>query len=454
MAKEKLTIEEKLRRKKFKTPSNACWLLYGFLAHLPMFGPKYHVTYKNEVDLNELKGPCFIIWNHLSRRDYLFLKNLIEPRKFNMVAGFSEFSRQKFTFLFNIANVIPKKNFTSDPNGVRGISTIIRNGGCVAFSPEGTSSIYGHNQPIVPGTGRFLQFFRVPVFFMKLEGAYLTSHKVDIKDRVGKVTATLTKLFTPEDLKNMTPEQIDLKINEAFRFDDYEWNKTARVKFKTHGKPCTNLNDLLYKCPKCGAEMSIDAHDNIIKCKECGNGCTLDDYYDVHKLDDTCKIPVSPSAWFDWQRTEVIKEIRNDPNYSFSLDCKVGELPKYKPIQKNDVISLPCGEGKVTADHNGIHFVGTKHGKEWKFDLSYNVYYSVVIENDCTVFSFYVDGEYYDFIPNQHAVGKMLLVVEEMHRLHVNTWKNFPGCDYMYHGTELEKANDNYEENMKKLFLE
>ena len=47
----------------------------------------------------------------------------------------------------------------------------------------------------------------------------------------------------------------------------------------------------------------------------------------------------------------------------------------------------------------------------------------------------------------------MLLIVEEMHRLHVNNWKNYPWNAYMYHGTELEEANDDYKEKLDKLFL-
>ncbi len=45
----------------------------------------------------------------------------------------------------------------------------------------------------------------------------------------------------------------------------------------------------------------------------------------------------------------------------------------------------------------------------------------------------------YDFTPKRHIVGKLILVTEEMHRLHFNTWKNFPWNDWMYKGTELEK---------------
>ena len=215
MAKQKLTIKEQLIKRKYKIPSNATWFFYAALARSPFFGPKYHVTYKVVDDINKYKGPAFILFNHQSRRDYLFLKNLIAPHKFNMVASYQEFFRKKFTFLFKMGQVIPKKMFTTDPSGIRAIDSIIKQGGTVAFSPEGTSSIFGYNQPIVTGTGRFLQYYGVPVYLMKLEGSYLTSHKVDITDRIGKVYATLSLLFSPEQLKSMKPQEIDDKINEA-----------------------------------------------------------------------------------------------------------------------------------------------------------------------------------------------------------------------------------------------
>ena len=99
--------------------------------------------------------------------------------------------------------------------------------------------------------------------------------------------------------------------------------------------------------------------------------------------------------------------------------------------------SEECGEGKLTFDHSGIHFRGTKLGEKWNFDLSYATYYSLVVMTSTAKFSFYVDSEFYEFTPDRRSVGKMLLITEEMHRLHFNTWKNFPWNDWMYEGREL-----------------
>ena len=439
MAKEKLTIKEQLNKRQYKTPSGLTWFFYACLARSPFFGPKYHVTYKKIDDINKYKGPAFIIFNHQSRRDYLFLKNLIAPHRFNMVASYQEFFRKKFTFLFKVAQVIPKKMFTNDPKGIRAIDSVIKQGGTVAFSPEGTSSIFGHNQPIVTGTGRFLKYYGVPVYLMKLEGSYLTSHKVDINDRIGKVNATLSILFTPEQLKEMPWEEIDNRINEALHHDDYKWNKVQHIKYKSKGRILTNMNDMLYKCPRCGEELCIDTTGNTLKCTKCGNGGTMDDYYDWHPFDDTCKLFDTPTDWVDWERVQVIHEIRDNPDYFIEEEVELGKMPDYEPIKDNNATSIRCGHGKVRFDHQGIHFDGTKDNEPWHFDLSYSTINSLVIENDLTQFGLFVDGMIYDFFPKRHIVGKLTLVTEEMHRLHFNTWKNFPWNDYMYKGTELEK---------------
>ncbi len=114
-------------------------------------------------------------------------------------------------------------------------------------------------------------------------------------------------------------------------------------------------------------------------------------------------------------------------------------MPDYEYIKDNNATSIKCGEGKIRFDHAGIHFDGIKDNEPWHFDLSYSSQNTLIIENDLTNFSLFINGMVYDFTPKRHIVGKLILVTEEMHRLHFNTWKNFSWNDWMYKGTELEK---------------
>ena len=132
----------------------------------------------------------------------------------------------------------------------------------------------------------------------------------------------------------------------------------------------------------------------------------------------------------------IIDEIRQDPDYSYSEHVKVGYLPPDHYLTKMKT-SEDCGEGTLTLDHKGIHFRGTKLGAPWSFDLSYAIIYSLIIMTSTAKFSFYVGSEFFEFTPDRPAVGKLLLITEEMHRYHYNTWKNFPWNDWMYEGKAL-----------------
>lgn len=430
----KLDIRHDLAVRKYKKPNPFIYFIYYFVGLTPLLGGKYHPKIKVIDKIG--KGPAFLIWNHQSRRDHTFLATAAWPRKLSIVCEYASFFRAHLHWPFKMNRILPKKVYSNtDLAGIRNIRKIIKQGGVVALSPEGTSSIFGDNQPIVPGTGRFLQSFKVPVYIVDLKGSYLTNNKITTDDRPGKVYAEMRLLFSKEDIAKMKPEEIDDRINEAFHHDDYLWNKKMHIKYNSKGRICTNLNDLLYKCPKCGAEFEMEAKDNYIKCLHCGNTATMDDYYDFHK-EEGAVIPESVTDWILMERKAIIDEIRKDSNYSFSIKCKVGDLPNDHYIPKTETSEI-CGEGIYTIDHKGIHFRGTKRGEPFNFDFSYKEVWTYPMTVDLSIFSCNYENEPFDFYPEYRCVGKILMLTQEMHRLHVNYWKNFPWYDYLYEGKEL-----------------
>jgi len=193
----KETLQQKLTKRKYHKPNR----LYNTIYYVIMYyfvGKKYkpHITVRDKI--SDCKGPCFLIWNHLSRLDHLYATAAAYPRPLSIVAGYNEFFRSHLHTVFDMMKILPKKNFTNDLPGIRAMNSIIRKGGCVCFSPEGTSSLFGYNQPIVPGTGKFIKHYRIPVYFMKLQGTYLTSTKTCLDERYGRTEAELSLLFTPE----------------------------------------------------------------------------------------------------------------------------------------------------------------------------------------------------------------------------------------------------------------
>ncbi len=437
MAKSKTgpTLQDKLEKRKFRTPGRCVTFLYNAIGSSVLL-PKYNPHITKNVDISKRDGACFLIWNHLSRLDHLYTMKAAYPERYNMVAGYSEFFRAHLHTVFRLNQILPKKVFTQDRLGIKAINSIIKQGGIVTMSPEGMSSIYGVNQPVVPGSGHFFKHYKIPVYFLKMRGQYLTSTKHYLEERKGRTEAELSLLFTPEQLDGMTAEEIEDKLNETFRHDDYEWGQKNHIKWEMHGRSAEHLDEICYRCPRCGEDLSMRAHGSEIRCEKCGNGAVVNDYYEFEPFDKTCVLPSSPSKWVEEERVNVIDEIRKDPDYSFTEDVTLGYLPPYKYVPKK-YTSVPCGNGKITFDHKGIHFRGTRHGEDWSFDLSYSVVYSLVIMTSTAKFSLYVKNRFYEFTPNRRSVGKMLLITEEMHRYHFNTWKNFRWNDRMYEGRAL-----------------
>ena len=435
MKENKPTLQEKLAKRKYHSPSRIVTGLYDLIGSTVLL-PRYNPHIGKEVKISRDDCPCMIVWNHLSRVDHLYTMKAAFPRRYNMVAGYSEFFRSHLRMVFWLNQILPKKVYNQDIPGVKAITSILRQKGMIAFSPEGMSSIYGTNQPVVPGSGRFIQFLKVPVYFLEMRGQYLTSTKHFLEERKGRTEARLRLLFTPEQLKRMTPAEIDNRLNEAFRHDEFEWTRERRIRWNMHGRSCEHLDELCYRCPRCGAELDMTASGDTLKCNVCGNGAKMNDYYEFEPFDGTCVLPVSPSKWVEGERVRIIDEIRKDPEYSFTEDVELGYLPPYEYV-KHMATSVPCGKGKITIDHTGVSFKGERHGEPWEFMLGYEYTYSLIIMTSTAKFALYVNGEFYEFTPRRRSVMKMLLLVEEMHRLHYNVWKNFEWNSWMYEGKAL-----------------
>ena len=424
-----------LATRKYRKPNWVFYFIYWFACRFIITRP-FHPEFKVIDKLTDCKGPAFLIWNHQSRRDHAMLTALTWPRRINFLAEEASFFRSHLATVFKLNSIIPKKVLSNDLASLRAIRDVIKQNGVVTFAPEAFATVFGDHQPTVPGTGRFLQVFGVPVYFASLQGGYLSTSKVSKEDRPGKFCAQLQLLFTPEDLKKMTPLQIEEKINTLLHHDDFQWNKEHRYRYISKEGMCTNLADICYRCPRCGTEFEMVAEKDTIECKHCGNKATLDEYYIFHPASPDCVIPELQTDWVHLERQAIIDEIREDPNYAFSVKVKLGYIPK-DHLLKDERSTEICGEGVYTIDHKGVHYKGTRHGEPWSFDLDYNQIFTYPSSVAMDLFSTYVNEEYYDFYPEYRCVGKVTILTEEMHRYHINKWKNFPWFDYMYEGKEL-----------------
>lgn len=419
--KKTLTNEQKMYQRKIKKPN----FIYGLLGGVwkAFMYKKYNVHYTFREDFKKEKGPYIVVSNHASRLDYIFTGVPMLPARLNYVAGYNEFYRSHLAGVFKLLQVIPKKNFTPDYYTVKEMTRVLKSGGRVMIFPEGMSSISGANQPVAIGTGKFLKHFKIPVYYSLIKGGYLTSPKYNLKDRFGRVEVEFGKMFTPEELEELTPEEIEDKLNLALYHDDYAWNKEHKHRYAIGENGAEHLEDLLFYCPKCGKKHTMVGTKNELKCSACGNGMTMKDTYEMVPLDENCVIPATQTAWFLKQREVIREEVKNE-DYALVEKVKLGTLPKDR-LLKDQKTSEIVGEGTITLNRRGLSYEGTRDGAPFSFFIESKNLPTYGMCTDLSRFYTFYKGEFMEFYPERNVVEEFFLATEEIHRLNGGKWQEF-----------------------------
>lgn len=422
MDKKKPTLEEKLYKRELHKP-NA--VLYWILAVVIFFlnrKTRTHFTYKARP--GKEKGPFILISNHASRVEYQFTAPVCLPRRLNFVVGYNEFFRFPLSVVLKTMQAIPKKNFTPDIYAIQQIRRIIKGGGNVCIMPEGMSSITGMAQPIIPGGAKMIKRLGVPVYYTKISGAYLTYTKHCLDERPGRVDVVVDRMFTAQQLQEMTVDEIEDTINRLLAHDDYIWNKKEQVHFKGKGQMAKNLDDLLYMCPKCGAMNRMKTSGNGMECMECGNAVEIDECYNIKPVGKDSQCPPIVTDWTLLERQRAREDIK-DPDFSFSEEVKLGTLPEHHLLKHADTSEI-TGKGVLTLNHEGLWFKGENEGRPCEFHLPTDQVFTYGMCTDITRFYTFVDGRFMEFYPSRRDVLRWFHLTEEMHRLHGGVWKDTP----------------------------
>lgn len=426
----KSTTDQIVKSIKFKKINPFINAVLGRIARVVYYRPcKVSVT--RTVDLANYKDkPVIVVANHASRFDYAFINFAMKGRPINFVAAENEFHRSKFKFIFKIGHVIPKRNFVPDIQTIRGMAHILRRerNGCVAIFPCGMSTASGAQQPAVIGTGKMLKHFGVHVLGIRIHGGYLVCPKFDVKERYGKVEVELFEMFDPDTLKELSADEIQLRLDSELFCDDYEWNSTRQNSYnRKDGKYAENMEQILYKCPNCNAEIQMQGRGVEIKCTKCGNGATLDDKYNLTPIADS-KIPLNPREWFDWQRREMRKVVSN-PDFVLEEHVKLGLMPKYGYLG-NNLVANDAGEGILHLDKDGLSYTGTREGEPWTVFIPRDMISTACLPVDGSFFYTYASGEFLCFTPDSISSMRWVLAIEEVYRTQCGKWQNYPWFNY------------------------
>lgn len=233
-------------------------------------------TLRNE--LRGKKGPFVVIANHQSALDFVNLIGLTR-RRMSFVISNSFFSTLPIKGLLEKAAVIPKQQFQTTTADLRRMKAVIDAGQPLVIYPAGLMCEDGLSTPIPEATYKFLKWLKADVYAARTTGAYFVMPKWAGGLRPGRTYVDAYKLFDKEELAAMPEQEVRAKTRQALLFDAYrEQSAPSR-----HNRELAGLENVLYLCPHCGAEFTMETSGSTIRCKKCGFAETSDALGRLHK---------------------------------------------------------------------------------------------------------------------------------------------------------------------------
>ena len=309
-----------------------------------------------KINCKGLKKPYIVLSNHASFIDFQVNVKATFPNKSHWVISIEEFIGREW--LFRVIGGIPKRKFTQGSVMVKHILTALRkNKKIVTIYPEARFSLAGINEDIGKALGKLVKMAGVPVVVLNQNGNFLRSPQwCKHPYRKLKLEATMTCVANEEEVKTLSAEEIQERIEKAFVYDDYQWQYDNKIKI-TCKKRAHNIHKILYQCPHCKTEFEMNSQDSKLWCEHCGKEWEMDYYGQLHCLNGEDIFNHVPD-WYRWERENVKEEVRSG-NYRFEDNVRIEELVS------SHVGFSEIGEVKMVHDYNGITLSCDVPGQEF-----------------------------------------------------------------------------------------
>lgn len=383
--------KKKELRKKIKKPNG---ILY-FLVYILIY-PVLKIFFRLKVDrsnYNPPKGPFVVISNHVSFMDFLLAMLTVYPRRLNAVAAQKFYLYNPLNKLLPVMGCIPKNLFDPDIRSIIGIKTVLKRGGRILLFPEGRCTVHGSYMGMHKTTGKLIKNLGIPVVSCYIEGSYICMPFWRKNLRFGQEKVTLANLFTIEDTHNMSSDEINAAIDRSLSGINVANPSKPSKPFRTFKsrRLIEGLQNIIYYCPKCGREFTLETKGNNIYCTACGNTAKIDCYA---KLIASDKNSVIPANIQDWYRDQCLYEMQFLKEDMEPVRLKVTVR---MPLREGRGIE-ECGRGTLWLDPKGWHYDGGLTGENVNLFFPIDTVPAMPFDPNDN-FQIYSDGKFYSFTP-------------------------------------------------------
>jgi len=279
---------------KFKKSSS---FLFWILRRI--FGPVLYLLYRFKFDKKTSKGikrPCIILANHQTLFDQ-FAVGLGFSFGINYVASDIIFRYGlKSKIMAVLSRPIPFSKGNSDFIAVKNIMSVIKDGGSVGMFPSGNRSFYGEESTIISGIGKLVKKLKVPLVLVQLRGGFNTLPRWKTRPSRGKMSGCVTKIIKGDELSVMSDDEVDRIIRKELSFNEFEYNRKAKIVF--HGRHKAEfLESMLFYCPCCGCFNGLYSKANDFYCRNCGAWARINSTGFFEKIEKAQAVPETILEW-------------------------------------------------------------------------------------------------------------------------------------------------------------
>lgn len=402
------TAKYPIRQPKFFT--GLIWVL----SKITLIGKKYKVE---KINMEGLEPPYMMLSNHMAFVDFKLAAMGTGKHRVNNVVNIDGYYQRPW--LMELIGAICTRKFTMDLHLVKSIRKVLSRGDVLCMYPEARYSPCGTTSYIPESVGMLVKRNKVPVVAVLHRGNYLFCPFWDFRrKRDVPMHTTLTKILTPEEIENMSVDQINDRIREALTYNDYEYQQKNGILI-TEPYRAEGLHKVLYQCPHCHTESKMASKGAEIFCTECGKRWTLNENGTLSANDGETEFNQIPD-WFDWEREQVEKQIESG-EYSFSDEVEVYSMPRCWKFEN-------LGKARLTHDiENGFVIEGHYNGAPYRvhrhplqinsLHVEYDWYR--IKRDDCIDISTENDSFYCYFMNAENIVTKLGFATEALYRKHL-----------------------------------
>ena len=257
---------------------------------------RYGIRFPKHKDL--IREQSLILLNHQTPFDQFFVGLFFRDPVYYMATEdiFSNGWLSKL-IVFLVAP-IPIKKQTTDVQAVMNCIKVVREGGSIAIAPEGNRTYSGKTEYMNPAIAPLVKKLGLPLVLFRIDGGYGAEPRWSDVVRRGKVVCSVPRVISPEEVKQMSNEELFAAIEEGL----YVNEACAGPEFH-HKKLAQYMERAVYVCPECGLS-EFESHNDLITCKKCGLQVR---YLPTKELEGVNKaVPFKfVNDWYEYQKDYV-----------------------------------------------------------------------------------------------------------------------------------------------------